>query len=108
MFTGLLEPEVPPTTFGNAACDDSLGLLPQESGWWGGTAIVTGVAGAAPSLHVALLYNGVTAPTSRDHSVRLTLSLPEKNQTIIDEVTYFYKYNLNVCYLLIVIIVELI
>lgn len=85
MFTTVLEPEYPPASIGNGACED-IRSTSQEDGWWGGTAIVTGAVGAAPSLHLAVLYNGIFAPASRDQSVRLTLVLPEKNQTIIDEV----------------------
>ncbi|KAG7308648.1 hypothetical protein JYU34_005870 [Plutella xylostella] len=97
MFTTLLEPESPPTSSGGGACDD-FRLPGQEDGWWGGTAVVTGAAGAAPSLHLAVLYNGVFAPASRDQSVRLTLTLPEKNQTIIDETQKVAKpgYEMNV------------
>lgn len=49
--------------------------------------MVTGAAGAAPSLHLALLYNGVFTPASRDQAVRVLLTLPDKNQTIIDDVS---------------------
>ncbi|XP_050351224.1 dorsal-ventral patterning protein Sog isoform X2 [Nymphalis io] len=97
MFTSLLEPEHIPTTIGNGPCDDyrSPG---QEEGWWGGTAVVTGAAGAAPSLHLAIIYNGVFMPASRDQSVRVLLTLPERNQTIIDEIQKINKpgYELNV------------
>lgn len=85
MFTSLLEPEHPPGSFGIGACDD-IRKPGQEEGWWGGTAVVTGAAGAAPSLHLALVYNGIFAPSVRDQAVRVLLTLPEKNQTIIDEV----------------------
>lgn len=107
MFTTLLEPEEPPTSINSSACDDARGLSVQESGWWGGTAVVTGVAGAAPSLHVGLMYNGVFAPNAHEHTVRITLTMPDKNQTvtIIDEVRsplcspYLVPYltNYNVC-----------
>lgn len=85
MFTSLLEPEHPPESFGIGACDD-FRVPGQEEGWWGGTVVVTGVAGAAPSLHLALLYNGIFGPSARDQAVKVLLTLPEKNQTIIDEV----------------------
>lgn len=86
MFTTLLEPEHPPASIGNGACDDYR-TLGQEGGWWGGTAIVTGAAGAAPSLHLAIIYNGIFTLSARDQSVRVLLTLPERNQTIIDEVS---------------------
>lgn len=85
MFTSLLEPEHPPDSFGIGACDD-FRAPGQEEGWWGGTVVVTGAAGAAPSLHLALVYNGIFGPSTRDQAVRVLLTLPEKNQTIIDEV----------------------
>lgn len=87
MFTSLLEPEHPPATTGNGPCDDYR-TLGQDEGWWGGTAVVTGAAGAAPSLHLALLYNGVFTPASRDQTVRVLLTLPDKNQTIINDVSF--------------------
>lgn len=86
MFTTLLEPDNPPMNYGSGACDDTQSFRGQESGWWGGTAVVTGAAGAAPSLHLAVIYNGVFPVGSRDQTVRFILALPEKNQTIIDEV----------------------
>lgn len=85
MFTSLLEPEHPPASFGIGACDD-IRVTGQEEGWWGGTVVVTGAAGAAPSLHLALVYNGIFGPNTKDQAVRVLLTLPEKNQTIIDEV----------------------
>lgn len=87
MFTSLLEPEHIPKMIGNGPCDDNR-TPGQEEGWWGGTAVVTGAAGAAPSLHLAIIYNGVFMPISKDHSVRVLLTLPERNQTIIDEVSF--------------------
>lgn len=91
MFTSLLEPEHPPSTIGNAPCEDYR-TPGREEGWWGGTAIVTGAAGPAPSLHLAIIYNGVFKPSSWDQSVRVVLTLPERNQTIIDEVS-----NAKIC-----------
>lgn len=93
MFTTLLEPEHPPTSIGQGACRD-YPALEYEDGWWGGTAVITAVAGATPSLYLALVFNGVfpkTAVTS--HLVRVILTLPEKNQTIIDQV-YSYLFIL--------------
>lgn len=87
MFTSLLEPEHAPPAVTRGPCDDYR-MPGQEEGWWGGTAVVTGAAGAAPSLHLAIIYNGVFTPASRDQSVRVLLTLPEKNQTIIDEVSW--------------------
>ncbi|XP_026327487.1 dorsal-ventral patterning protein Sog [Hyposmocoma kahamanoa] len=97
MFTSLLEPEHPPDSFGIGACDD-FRVPGQEEGWWGGTVVVTGAAGAAPSLYLALVYNGIFGPNARDQAVRVLLTLPEKNQTIIDEVQKVPKpgYELNV------------
>ncbi|XP_063825569.1 dorsal-ventral patterning protein Sog [Ostrinia nubilalis] len=97
MFTSLLEPEHPPATIGNGPCDDYR-TLGQDEGWWGGTAVVTGAAGAAPSLHLALLYNGVFTPASRDQAVRVLLTLPDKNQTIINDVQKVPKpsYEMNI------------
>ncbi|XP_061716121.1 dorsal-ventral patterning protein Sog isoform X1 [Cydia pomonella] len=97
MFTSLLEPEQPPSVFENGACDD-VRMPGQEPGWWGGTAVVTGAAGAAPSLHLALIYNGIFPPTGKDHAVRVMLTLPDKNQTIIDEIQPVPKpsYEINV------------
>lgn len=86
MFTSLLEPEHVPIAMGNGPCEDYR-ASGREEGWWGGTAIVTGAAGPAPSLHLAIIYNGVFKPSSYDQSVRVILTLPEKNQTIIDEVS---------------------
>ncbi|GBP23181.1 Dorsal-ventral patterning protein Sog [Eumeta japonica] len=99
MFTSVLEPERPPAVAGLGACDESRAQLGRvDDGWWGGTGVVTGVAGAAPSLHVALLYNGVFSTNSRDQTVRLTLTLPEKNQTIIDEMQNVVKpgFEMNI------------
>ncbi|XP_014367390.2 dorsal-ventral patterning protein Sog [Papilio machaon] len=97
MFTTLLEPEHPPASIGNGACDDYR-TLGQEGGWWGGTAIVTGAAGAAPSLHLAIIYNGIFTLSARDQSVRVLLTLPERNQTIIDEIQKVPKpgYEMNI------------
>lgn len=88
MFTSLLEPEHPPASLSLGSCEEfrQSPESSKEDGWWGGTAVVTGAAGAAPSLHLAVLYNGVFAPAATDQTVRLTLYVPEKNQTIIDEV----------------------
>lgn len=86
MFTTLLEPELPPPSFGQGACRD-YETNDQEDGWWGGTAIITGVAGATPSLYLALVFNGVFPKTvATSHLVKVVLTLPEKNQTIIDQV----------------------
>ncbi|XP_030040893.1 dorsal-ventral patterning protein Sog isoform X1 [Manduca sexta] len=96
MFTTLLEPEHPPTSFGQGACRDYR-AVDHEDGWWGGTAVITGVAGATPSLYLALMFNGVfpkTAATS--HLVRVVLTLPEKNQTIIDQRVNKPNYDFNV------------
>lgn len=94
MFTTLLEPEHPPTAIGQGACRD-YPAIEYEDGWWGGTAVITAVAGATPSLYLALVFNGVfpkTAVTS--HLVRVVLTLPEKNQTIIDQVySYLFLYK---------------
>lgn len=88
MFTTLLEPEHPPPSFGQGACRD-YGAMDHEDGWWGGTAIITGVAGATPSLYLALVFNGVFPKSaSTSHLVKIVLTLPEKNQTIIDQVTF--------------------
>ncbi|KAL4715900.1 hypothetical protein ACJJTC_013200 [Scirpophaga incertulas] len=97
MFTSLLEPEHAPLPMYSGPCDDYR-TIGQEEGWWGGTAVVTGIAGAAPSLHVALLYNGIFTPAARDQSVRVTLVLPDKNQTIIDDIQKVAKpsYDINV------------
>ncbi|KPI94408.1 Dorsal-ventral patterning protein Sog [Papilio xuthus] len=97
MFTTLLEPENPPASIVNGACDDYR-TLGQEGGWWGGTAIVTGAAGAAPSLHLAIIYNGIFTLSARDQSVRVLLTLPERNQTIIDEIQKVPKpgYEMNI------------
>lgn len=62
--------------------------MDHEDGWWGGTAIITGVAGATPSLYLALVFNGVFPKgAASSHLVKIVLTLPEKNQTIIDQVT---------------------
>ncbi|XP_045516979.1 dorsal-ventral patterning protein Sog [Pieris brassicae] len=97
MFTSLLEPEHAPASIGNGACDDYR-VPGQEEGWWGGTAVVTGAAGAAPSLHLAIVFNGVFKPTSREQTIKVMLTLPEKNQTIIDEVHKMSKpsYDFNI------------
>ncbi|XP_068633387.1 dorsal-ventral patterning protein Sog [Battus philenor] len=97
MFTSLLEPEHPPAIIGNGACDDYR-APGQEGGWWGGTAIVTGAAGAAPSLHLAIIYNGIFTLAAKDQTVRVLLTLPERNQTIIDETQKVLKpgYEMNV------------
>ncbi|XP_059052840.1 dorsal-ventral patterning protein Sog [Achroia grisella] len=106
MFTTLLEPEHLPPPPGNSACEDSfqpgqtsLALTGQQEGW-GGTAVVTGVAGAAPSLHFAIAYNGIFSPTPREkeQAVRVVLTMSDKNQTIIDEIHQIAKpgYELNV------------
>ncbi|XP_069359482.1 dorsal-ventral patterning protein Sog isoform X1 [Maniola hyperantus] len=97
MFTSLLEPEHAPTVITKGPCDDYR-MPGQEEGWWGGTAVVTGAAGAAPSLHLAIIYNGVFTPALRDQSVRVLLTLPDRNQTIIDEIQKISKpgYELNV------------
>ncbi|CAG4956546.1 unnamed protein product [Colias eurytheme] len=97
MFTSLLEPEHAPLSIGNGACDDYR-VPGQEEGWWGGTAVVTGAAGAAPSLHLAIVFNGVFKPGSREQAIRVLLTLPEKNQTIIDEIQKMNKpsYEFNV------------
>ncbi|XP_032516989.2 dorsal-ventral patterning protein Sog isoform X1 [Danaus plexippus] len=97
MFTSLLEPDHVPTSFSSGPCDE-FRVPGKEEGWWGGTAVVTGAAGAAPSLHLAIVYNGVFMPAARDQSVRVLLTLPDRNQTIIDEVQKISKpgYELNV------------
>lgn len=84
MFTSIMEPELPPTDLGVGACNDRHRF--NDDGWWGGTAVITGAAGAAPSLHLAVMFNGIFSPAARDQSVRIELSMPEKNRTIIDEV----------------------
>lgn len=86
MFTSLLEPENPPTTFSQATCRGSKDL-DHEEGWWGGTAVITSVAGAAPSLYMAIVFNGIFPKTvNTSDLVRVILTLPDKNQTIIDQV----------------------
>lgn len=86
MFTTLLEPEYHPATVGEGACKDSRSL-DHEDGWWGGTAVITGVAGATPSLYLALIFNGIfPKATISSQLVKVVLTLPEKNQTIIDQV----------------------
>lgn len=86
MFTTLLEPEHPPATIGQGACVD-YPTMEYEDGWWGGTAVITAVAGATPSLYLAIVFNGVFPKTPDAlHLVRVVLTLPEKNQTIIDQV----------------------
>ncbi|XP_050680807.1 dorsal-ventral patterning protein Sog [Leptidea sinapis] len=97
MFTSLLEPDHVPASIGNGACDDYR-VPGEEEGWWGGTAVVTGAAGAAPSLHLAIVFNGIFKPASRDQAIRVLLTLPEKNQTIIDEIQKLNKpsYEFNV------------
>ncbi|XP_041978998.1 dorsal-ventral patterning protein Sog isoform X2 [Aricia agestis] len=97
MFTSLLEPEHAPATISSSACDNYR-VPGQEEGWWGGTAIVTGAAGAAPSIHLAVIYNGVFSAASREQSVKVLLTLPERNQTIINETQKITKpgYELNV------------
>lgn len=96
MFTTLLEPEHPPTSFGQGACRDYR-AVDHEDGWWGGTAVITGVAGATPSLYLAIIFNGVFPKNVvTAHLVRVILTLPEKNQTIIDQVSmYFMSILLN-------------
>lgn len=81
-----MEPELPPTELGVGACNDLLRF--NDDGWWGGTAVITGAAGAAPSMHLAVMFNGIFSPNARDTSVRISLYMPEKNRTIIDEVRY--------------------
>lgn len=98
MFTTLLEPEHPPTSFGQGACRD-YEAVDHEDGWWGGTAVITGVAGATPSLYLAIVFNGVFPKNVvTSHLVRIVLTLPEKNQTIIDQVQRVSKphYDFNV------------
>ncbi|KOB79167.1 Chordin [Operophtera brumata] len=98
MFTTLLEPEHPPPSFGQGACRD-YGAMDHEDGWWGGTAIITGVTGATPGLHLALVFNGVFPKgASASHLVKIVLTLPDKNQTIIDQVQKVAKpdYHTNI------------
>lgn len=93
MFTSLLEPENPPTTFSQATCRGSKDL-DHEEGWWGGTAVITSVAGAAPSLYMAIVFNGIFPKTvNTSDLVRVILTLPDKNQTIIDQVQRVAKPN---------------
>ncbi|XP_053609140.1 dorsal-ventral patterning protein Sog [Plodia interpunctella] len=103
MFTSLLEPESPIDLSGDSSCNDHYRPgqqdRPGQQEGWGGTAVVTGVAGAAPSLHIAVAYNGVFPPAQgKEQLVRVLLSLPDKNETIIDEVQKVNKpnYELNV------------
>lgn len=98
MFTTLLEPEHPPTSIGQGACVD-FPTMEYEDGWWGGTAVITAVSGATPSLYLAIVFNGVFPKTpSASHLVKVILTLPEKNQTIIDQVQRVSKphYDFNV------------
>lgn len=100
MFTTLLEPDEPPIETGISACDNARGLSVQDSGWWGGTAVVTAVAGAAPSLHVGLMFNGVFGLNEHDHDVRISVTMSDKNQTVIiyEEIANLPKpgYEMNV------------
>lgn len=59
----------------------------------GGTAVVSTFSAQTPSIHIAIVYNGIFAPDEHfDVPVNITLSLEEKQQIIIEEVRFFFKY----------------
>ncbi|XP_060529191.1 dorsal-ventral patterning protein Sog [Cylas formicarius] len=71
-FSSLLEPE--PDT-------DSLAMTGA-----GGTAIVSTSTSVTPSIHLAIIFNGLfTSSETRDVPINVTLSLDEKKQVILQE-----------------------
>lgn len=54
----------------------------------GGTAIVSISSASTPSIHIAVVFNGIFSPDEiSDVPVNITLSLEEKQQIIIEEVS---------------------
>ncbi|KAH8281195.1 hypothetical protein KR018_011918, partial [Drosophila ironensis] len=77
LFSSLLEPQVLP---GSGKMD------PQLAGA-GGTAIVSTSSGAASSMHLTLVFNGVFgAEEFSDAPVTVRIELPERKEIIFDEV----------------------
>lgn len=61
----------------------------------GGTAIVSTSTIVSPSIHIAIVFNGIFTPNeTSDVPVDITLSLDEKKQIILQEVgtNLFYAY----------------
>lgn len=59
----------------------------------GGTAIVSTSSAPTPSIHIAIVFNGIFTPEEYvDVPVNITLSLEEKQQIIIEEVSTLYKH----------------
>lgn len=77
LFSSLLEP--PPTT--------QAGKLDSQLAGAGGTAIVSTSSGAASSMHLTLVFNGVFgAEEYADAALSVRIELPERKELIFDEV----------------------
>lgn len=66
----------------------------------GGTAIVSTSTVVSPSIHVAIIFNGIFMPDeTHEVPVEVTLSLEEKNQVILKEVRRVFLFCNNMFYI---------
>ncbi|XP_055384862.1 dorsal-ventral patterning protein Sog [Condylostylus longicornis] len=78
LFSSLLEP--------------GIGTIPEQMNGSGGTAIVSTTSGAASSVHLTIVFNGIFGPDDTfDVPINIRIESPERKEIILDEIQKIKK-----------------